>query len=495
MYHLPAITKDLQLLFNKFPSWTNAMVRYYKSENYVATSSRSENYFRFIKDNVLTDRQTNRADLFIAEHTKSINTKMIEAKSYYNNEKLTRKKPDLKKDKKKMDSRVLNFVENWKNRVIIDNFSEVDLTENEQSENDSKSCYCDDTKEDTNFIQDVIIKDDIINSTSNPILKISNTSQNLNKNSDCTNITVDHLNSPQFHSTPTTKVNISNNTPSNLSIKKNAESSYTIILDEKLVDFQIKKKELNKRQINSPPILEQVKKRGKYLTACPEVQELHQNAADKEPNKKKKKKQFSIIKNSCFSEIGKRKVIIVNTCPIDSLSEVLSFAYLNFSHFRNFVNSKNIMSNYFSSVVCYARNGATSEYYQKRLTILRILYPENNYRIDCNDNISDLFEKLMKSYESIIEKKNFFFCKFEDTKQMSILNISAQPVWNHGFDLLEEMIEYRPPTPPTKIGHYVAYTRSINNKWTQLNDLEPYPIKLTSKLIAIRISLLFYALA
>ncbi|XP_074109297.1 120.7 kDa protein in NOF-FB transposable element [Cotesia typhae] len=154
MYHLPAITKDLQLLFNKFPSWTNAMVRYYKSENYVATSSRSENYFRFIKDNVLTDRQTNRADLFIAEHTKSINTKMIEAKSYYNNEKLTRKKPDLKKDKKKMDSHVLNFVENWKNRVIVDNSSEVDLTENEQSENDSKSCDCDDTKEDTNFIQD-----------------------------------------------------------------------------------------------------------------------------------------------------------------------------------------------------------------------------------------------------------------------------------------------------------------------------------------------------
>lgn len=278
-----------------------------------------------------------------------------------------------------------------------------------------------------------------------------------------------------------------------------------------------------------------------------------------------------IIKNGCTSEIGKSQLIIINTCPLDSLSEVLSFGYLNFSHFRNFVSSRITLSDYFLSVVCHAKNGATSEYYQKRLTVLRALYPEKSYRIDCSDDISVLFEKLMTTHESIVEKKNCPFCEFLDTKQMSILNINARLVWNYGLDSLEEsvlneilnkkfncknciklvfgramtissylclnishfyeqfgfrsdynrppllksnlreiptkltilnkkyllfgVIEYRPPTALTKIGHYVAYTRTINNKWTQLNDLEPYPIVLTSGLDEIRICLLFYALA
>lgn len=293
MYYLPEITKDLKLLFRKFPSWTNAMLRYYESKNYVATSSRSENYFRSVKDNVLTDRQTNRADVFIAEHTKSINIRMIEAKSTYNDEKLTKKKPDPGKSKKRADPCVLNLVENWKNRVIVDDPSEVHFTEFEQSKDDlkrSSQSDPDDIDENTDSIQEVITKDDIINSTLNSTPKNSNTCQNFNKNSDCAYSIVDDLNSPLFHSTPT-KINISNNTPSNLSITKNADSSYSVILDEKPVNFQlVQKKGSNKRKISSSVIPDQAKKRGRYLTACPEVRELHQNAADKETNKKKKKK-------------------------------------------------------------------------------------------------------------------------------------------------------------------------------------------------------------
>lgn len=64
IYYLPGIKKDLKLLFQKFPSWTNRMLKYYGSKHDVATSSRSENYFSFVKNNVLADHQPNRADVF-----------------------------------------------------------------------------------------------------------------------------------------------------------------------------------------------------------------------------------------------------------------------------------------------------------------------------------------------------------------------------------------------------------------------------------------------
>lgn len=120
------------------------------------------------------------------------------------------------------------------------------------------------------------------------------------------------LSSPLFHSTPD-KINFTNNTSLNFSITKTSDSSYLIMPYEKLVSFRvIEKKESNKRQMSSSVISNQATKRGKYLNACPEVQELHQNAADKEKNKKKIKKQNLLIKNGCTSDLGKSKLIITN---------------------------------------------------------------------------------------------------------------------------------------------------------------------------------------
>lgn len=68
---------------------------------------------------------------------------------------------------KTTDPCVLNFLENWKNQVIVDDSSEVQIMECEQSEDDLKKCDLDDNEENKNSLQKVIINDDIGNSILN----------------------------------------------------------------------------------------------------------------------------------------------------------------------------------------------------------------------------------------------------------------------------------------------------------------------------------------
>lgn len=55
------------------------------------------------------------------------------------------------------------------------------------------------------------------------------------------------------------------------------------------------------------------------------------------------------------------------------------------------------------------------------------------------------------------------------------------------------VIQFIASTITNGIGHYVAYVRSLTNKWTEINDLFKEPTNI-SNLPAIRISLLLYVL-
>lgn len=55
------------------------------------------------------------------------------------------------------------------------------------------------------------------------------------------------------------------------------------------------------------------------------------------------------------------------------------------------------------------------------------------------------------------------------------------------------VIQFIAPTIINGIGHYVAYVRSLTNKWTEINNLFKEPTNIFN-LPAIRISLLLYVL-
>lgn len=222
---------------------------------------------------------------------------------------------------------------------------------------------------------------------------------------------------------------------------------------------------------------------------------------------------------------------------------------------------------FFTCVRNYIEHGATASFYKLRATLLYLLYSSANHTITCEDNVCDLFSKLMRTYNVNIETikcQNSQCCAVE-SRNIPIFNLSAKIVWEKGIQHLNQsvdelictkiiycqschknlarkivqihnylclniehfyepsirfpdtfpntnlndipatiklqdkryilcgVIRFIPSTIVNGIGHYVAYVRSLSNKWTEINDL----CKETKNIInlpAIRISLLFYVL-
>ncbi|XP_074108495.1 uncharacterized protein LOC141533483 isoform X1 [Cotesia typhae] len=134
--YIDKIVKNSQSNINsdnsQFPAWTNVMRKHYESKNHIATSSRSENYFKYIKDNVLEGHQPTRADMFLVEHVKTISTRIIEGRVAYEKQQMIQKVSN--NTKKVTDNNMLNCEENWRNKNKLRETLELNITENTFSE-------------------------------------------------------------------------------------------------------------------------------------------------------------------------------------------------------------------------------------------------------------------------------------------------------------------------------------------------------------------------
>ncbi|CAG5035078.1 unnamed protein product [Parnassius apollo] len=266
------------------------MRKHYGSEHYVATSSRSENYFKYIKENVLDDRQPTRADMFIIQHIQTILPRLIEARAAYDKEQMTNKKL-LNKPQKVADESILNYQENWKNKNRLDENVDPDSTEEEISndnslnvvksiknnDNETKTFKTDESKElilnhtsELEFLSTPVAISVELPTEENSILS----NKNLN------------FSEPKFHFTSETYPDTSK--PSNIPGKENVENSFSIVFDEEPIKFKIHEtqKSVKRKQILTSTPCPTVK-RGKYVVPFPSIKVLHQNAAAKNSKKKK----------------------------------------------------------------------------------------------------------------------------------------------------------------------------------------------------------------
>ena len=85
--------------------------------------------------------------------------------------------------------------------------------------------------------------------------------------------------------------------------------------------------------------------------------------------------------------INNRKVYFFNTCPFDTITEVVSTAYCNSKKFQNFVISQKKANCFLTCVHYYAHHKATAAFYKFRTTLLHLLYPlaTNNITTIPND--------------------------------------------------------------------------------------------------------------
>ncbi|CAG4983565.1 unnamed protein product [Colias eurytheme] len=348
-------------------------------------------------------------------------------------------KENCKKQKNKIDS-VFNLQENWKNKVkpltVItlsseeSDISDEELTVNSKINNEDDNLPTPDdssgkskTKFNIKYNEDSLPKPVCF---STPINSADN-----------------NIQCQQLHPSINDKITISSINNDSFSIEKKSDNNFSIQLETEQPKFQLKCNKTSRKRKGIETKNESPKlKRGKYLTAHPEVQAYHNNLQNKRSEKKKRK----IIQNGQFIRaypIKGEKLVCNNTCPFDSLMEILSFAYLNFDKFRDFIGDKvNLGDPFFSCLTYYSQFGANVNFYKKRLKYLSSKYPVSNCSINCKDDISKLFNLIMSeshcNYEQIrcMNEK----CKHIETIKVPTLNVNAKLVWKNGLDSLKDSI-------------------------------------------------------
>lgn len=183
------------------------------------------------------------------------------------------------------------------------------------------------------------------------------------------------------------------------------------------------------------------KNRGKYVTPCPEINFIHQ--------KPEKSSRFSqrILRNGCHQNrklINKNYFYFTNTCPFDSILEILVAGYLSSKPFQIFIDSEEKQSNcIFRLLKMYVKEGPKKKVYDERAYMFHAMYSSKNNRIDCEDNASRLFQRLMEKYTAPMEntKCQRAACSAVKIKKKPILDINLKPIWQRGFRVLQEIVE------------------------------------------------------
>lgn len=143
-------------------------------------------------------------------------------------------------------------------------------------------------------------------------------------------------------------------------------------------------------------------KRGKYLTACPSIDRIYNKPL-------RRKDQILLNGNKCkVVTLDKNPIFVQNTCAFDTIVEVFTTAYCNYSTFKLTVDASN--SQIFSFVKKYATEGVSQSLYKKRAEILRSTYPIENGYMNCYGSLTSLLTSLLKNDPCLVTTKNCFKC-------------------------------------------------------------------------------------
>lgn len=106
--------------------------------------------------------------------------------------------------------------------------------------------------------------------------------------------------------------------------------------------------------------------------------------------------------------LDKNPIFVQNTCAFDTIVEVFTTAYCNYSTFKLTVDASN--SQIFSFVKKYATEGVSQSLYKKRAEILRSTYPIENGYMNCYGSLTSLLTSLLKNDPCLVTTKNCFKC-------------------------------------------------------------------------------------
>jgi len=399
-YYCPDFGTRLLKLCKHFVLWSAVMskvnknIAFYRNENTVASSARSEEYFREIKCLIFKGAKSNRIDKFIILHLRSLAGTMkllntpnfLQRESKYSQRTLTEKKI------------MLSYNSDL-------NKSDIDNTD-----------------------QDI--------SNTDPVLLSQNGS---NYDSDTND---------------NTDTNDCNLMRENTQIIKNEKNSQ-IECDESPTINNINSF-LN--EIESWKGLNKIRKRrGKYLSACPDIEILHKRS------KISRSAPLLINGNSLPpAKIGNKYISIKNTCPFDATVQCIIGGYRDWPEYQKYVNE--LCNPTFTLVKHLCNAGVTQKTYNVRAAIMSHIVTLKDGVLDCAMNASSLISmNLMHNVPSLEFTHQCEDCGLQKKHITPVLNVNTIPFYKEGIKGLQEAIGQC-----CKITNYVCScceSTKVNSSW------------------------------
>jgi len=171
----------------------------------------------------------------------------------------------------------------------------------------------------------------------------------------------------------------------------------------------------------------------------PEKKKKKVNYVDKDPsvlyyneNSRTKSQVIGILRNGNCSDLMPIKIdgtsySLLNTCPFDSVFQILCTAYVDNSEYAQFINSKIEEDLMFKTVAHAIRDGINAQTYIRRGTLLKSLHKpkqcsEYLVTINCATTVGYIIKELFKCYPSYEEEITCTSCKTYYTRKQN--NIS-----------------------------------------------------------------------
>lgn len=183
--------------------------------------------------------------------------------------------------------------------------------------------------------------------------------------------------------------------------------------------------------------LNQIKKtRGKYLTACPDIENVH-----KRP--RCNRNVPLLINGNCLppAKIGEKRFMIRNTCPFDATIQCIIGGYRDWPQYNKYISE---LSNPTCELIKYLYNkGVTQKTYDMRAAIMHSVVRPKDGTLDCAMNIGALISTLMHNVPSLEVIYQCNNCEFYKRYTTSILDVSTIPFYKHGIRGLQEAVDQK----------------------------------------------------
>lgn len=138
------------------------------------------------------------------------------------------------------------------------------------------------------------------------------------------------------------------------------------------------------------------KQRGKYLRACPDIQLIHRNSLRRHPN--------AFLRNASslnnLEKIQSQDIYVKQTCPFDSLVEILTNAYIDNLAYRDQLNETADNFRFHAFIRSYMTKGVSASLYTERAQLLSTLFTISGNVLNCADNVNSLIKRIYINIEA-----------------------------------------------------------------------------------------------